>query len=202
MNRWILYTFLLGLAAYWASNLLLWFPWSYSPYLGMTLMLTIAPIIWAYVAFLALRTYPKAELLRAASMIAAMFLVLAVVMDYIFFGIIRNAMEELYHPTTFYGYGFLVVWPFVLVVSLKRKIVRRKKTSTTTDLLRAGISGLIGFSLLTLIIMLEIELAIAEKCQDRLWPLAASSSMHVSEQLDHQVCAVKEASADERFRGY
>jgi len=46
MNKWILYNILVGFAVYWTSNLILWFPWSISTVLGMTLMLTISPIIW------------------------------------------------------------------------------------------------------------------------------------------------------------
>lgn len=158
MNKWILYTAILGFAVYWASNLLLWFPWSYSTTLGMTLMLTLAPVLWAYVIVLALRSYPKMELLRGALIVAVIFLLLAVVMDYLFFGLIRNAMDELYHPTTLYGYGFLAAFPFILAFLLKRKILGRKKMATTRDILKAGISGLFCLVTLTLIIVLGIEI--------------------------------------------
>lgn len=158
MKNWILYVFTLGFAAYWASNLLLWFPWSYSTTLGITLMLTLAPTLWAYVTFLALKTYPKTELLKGALIIVLIFLLLAVIMDYIFFGLIRNAMEQLYHPTTFYGYGFLIVWPFILALIFKKKIFGLKKVSTNSDIIKAGISGLICFGTLTLIIILGIEI--------------------------------------------
>ena len=158
MNKWILYTFTLGLTAYWASNLLLWFPWSYSTTLGITLMLTLAPILWAYVTFLALKTYPKTELLKGSLIIALIFLLLAVIMDYIFFGLIRNAMEQLYHPTTFYGYGFLIIWPFILALVFKKKIFGLKKTTDNLDIIKAGIVGLICFGTLTLIIIFGIEI--------------------------------------------
>ena len=158
MKKWILYIATLGFAAYWASNLLLWFPWSYSTTLGITLMLTVAPLLWAYVTYLALITYPQAVIIKGSSIIALVFLLLAVLMDYIFFGHIRNAMEELYHPTTFYGYGFLLVWPLLLAFLLKKRIAQRKKPVTNPDIVRAGISGLICFGALTLIILLEIEI--------------------------------------------
>lgn len=158
MKKWILYLIIIGFTAYWASNLLLWFPWSYSTSLGITLMLTVAPILWAYVTFLALKTYPKKNLMKGAFTIALIFLVLAVVMDYIFFGLIRNAMEELYHPTTFYGYGFLIVWPFILALIFRKKIFGKKRTTTNSDIVRAGISGLICFGILTLIIILGIDI--------------------------------------------
>jgi hypothetical protein len=164
MNRWILYTLILCIAAYWASNLLLWFPWSYSTKLGITLMLTLAPILWSYVTFLAFKTYPKTELLKGALIIAFIFLLLAVIMDYIFFGLIRNSMDQLYHPTTFYGYGFLIIWPFILTLIFKKTILGLKKTTTNLDIIKAGISGLICFSALTLIIVLGIEIKNKTKC--------------------------------------
>ena len=158
MKKWILYVIVLGFATYWASNLILWFPWSHSTILGITLMLTVAPLLWAYATFLGLKTYPKDGLLKGALTIAFVFLLLAAIMDYIFFGHIRNAMEELYHPTTFYGYGFLLFWPLVLALVLKKKISRWKKNTTNIDLIKAGISGLICFGVLTLFIMLGIEI--------------------------------------------
>ena len=78
-------------------------------------MLTVTPLLWAYVTYLVLKTYPKEELLKGPIITALIFLLLAIIiiiiiiiiiMDYIFFGHIRNVMEKLYHPTTFYGYGF------------------------------------------------------------------------------------------------
>jgi hypothetical protein len=158
MKKWILYTSFLGFAVYWASNLLLWFPWSYSTALGMTLMLTVAPILWAYVILLTLKSYPKMDLLKGALIIAVIFLLLAVIMDYIFFGLIRNAMDELYHPTTLYGYGFLLAFPFILAILFKRKILGRKKMAINSDVLKAGIVGLICFGAVSLIIILGIEI--------------------------------------------
>jgi hypothetical protein len=158
MNKWILYTAILGVAVYWASNLLLWFPWSYSTTLGMTLMLTVAPVLWAYVIIRALKSYPKMEILKGALIIAGIFLFLAVIMDYLFFGLIRNAMDELYHPTTLYGYGFLAAFPFILAILFKRKILGRKRLATNSEILKAGIIGLICLVTVTLIIILEIEI--------------------------------------------
>ncbi len=152
MNKWILYTSILGFAAYWASNLLLWFPWSYSTTLGITLMLTVAPVLWAYTIFLALKTFPENNLLKGAGIISILFIFLAVAMDYIFFGLIRNAMEQLYHPTTFYGYGFLLVLPFILVLIFKNKITRQKRTVTNSNLIKALVTGITFFAGLTLII--------------------------------------------------
>jgi hypothetical protein len=158
MKKWLLYVFTLGLAVYWASNLILWFPWSYNTTLGITLMLTINPFLWAYATFLALKTYPKSNLINGALIISLIFLLLPSIMDYIFFGLIRNAMEQLYHPTTFYGYGFLISLPFVLVLILNNRISRLKKTTKNSDIVKAVISGLACFGILILIIVLDIKI--------------------------------------------
>lgn len=157
MKKWVLYIAVLGFSSYWASNLLLWFPWSYSAMLGMTLMLTVAPLIWAYATFLGLKSYPGPQLLKPALLIALVFLLLSAVMDYIFFGLIRNAMDELYHPTTFYGYGFLLVWPILLAFLLKRKLSVKTHLSPK-HFLQAGIAGMACFFVLVLIIILGIEI--------------------------------------------
>ncbi len=148
----------LGFTTYWASNLILWFPWSYSATLGITLMLTLGVSLWAFMTFLGLKTYPKTDLLYGAFIIALIFLILSVIMDYIFFGLIRNAIEELYHPTTFYGYGFLLVWPLILALIFKKKILKRKTKTTNSDIIKTGISGLFCLLTLTLIILLKIEI--------------------------------------------
>ena len=158
MKKWIAYTFILAFAAYWASNLLLWFPWSYSTTLGITLMLTVAPLIWAYITFLALKSYPQISLYKGAAIIALVLLLSAVIMNYVFFGLIRDAMEELYHPTTFYGYGFLVFWPFLLAFVFRKKLLGLKKEITNTAIFQAAISGLVCLGVLVLIIVFGIEI--------------------------------------------
>ena len=156
MTKWSLYVLLSGFAVYWASNLLLWFPWSHSAALGMTLMLTVAPVLWGYVAFLCLRTYPGEALPGGAARVATVLLVLAVVMDYIFFGLIRNALQQLYHPTTLYAYGFLACLPFIVGWIFRGRIDRGRRAVGTTDLLAAGVGGLACFGALTSIIVLGI----------------------------------------------
>jgi hypothetical protein len=158
MIKWILYTIMLGWAAYWASNLLLWFSWSYSATLGITLMLTAAPVLWGYLIYLALKTYPQQRIMKGAFTIAVLLLTLSMVMDYIFFGLIRNAMEELYQPTTIYGYGFLLALPFVLALLWKERIRKKKGAATTSAIIRAGIGGLICFAAVVMIILLDITI--------------------------------------------
>ncbi len=158
MKKWVLYIISLGFAAYWASNLLLWFPWSYSTELGITLMLTVAPILWAYIVFLGLKSCPKVNLFNGAAIIALILLLLAVILDYIFFALIRNAREQLYHPTTFYGYAFLIVLPFIIALIYKNKMRRLKKKTTSSIILKILICGMACLVLLTLIIILGIKI--------------------------------------------
>ena len=158
MTRWMLYTTTLGFAVYWASNLILWFPWSYSSRLGMILMFTISPILWAYTTFLCLKTYPSMSLIKGAVIVSLILLLIAVMMDYIFFGLIRKAIEQLYHPTTFYGYGFLISLPFIIAFLFKKRITRHKKIPTNIDFIRAGASGVVCLGVLTLIIVFKIEI--------------------------------------------
>jgi hypothetical protein len=158
MTKWTLYTLTLGFAVYWVSNLILWFPWSYSAALGMTLMLTVSPLLWGYAVFLSLKAFPGRLLMKGALQVALIFVTMAVVMDYVFFGLIRNAMEQLYHPATFYGYGFVAVFPFIVVFLFGNKIEQMKKPVGARDFIRAGLSGLICFGALVLIILLDIAI--------------------------------------------
>jgi len=152
MKKWFLYNLIVGFAVYWLSNLILWFPWSVCPALGMTLMLTVSPIIWMVSTFLCIRFFPKKNAMIGAVYNSLIFLALAIVMDYVFFGIIRDAMEELYHPTTFYGYSFVASIPFIVALGFRKKIENSKREAGKSDLLKAGIIGLVCFSLLTLLI--------------------------------------------------
>lgn len=141
-----------------ASNLFLWYPWSYDTTLGMVLMLTVAPVAWAYTIYLALITYPENQLIKGASIIAIIFVLTAIVLDFVFFGVIRNAMEELYHPTTLYGYGFLLMLPFILSVLMRRTISSNKKKVKKKAQLKAGIVGILCLSVIILIIILDLQI--------------------------------------------
>ena len=159
MNKWILYNFTVGFTVYWASNLLLWFPWSVSAELGMILMLTVSPLIWAISCFYCLKTFPKEYLMNAAFINSIIFLFLAVVQDFLFFGLYRNALEELYHPTTLYGYGFLIALPFIIVTALKKMIEHKRKIVEKDDFIVAGGVGLFCFAMVSLIILFDINIS-------------------------------------------
>ncbi|WP_299364100.1 hypothetical protein [Winogradskyella sp.] len=155
MKIWLLYVFLVSFAVYWASNLILWFPWSVSEVLGMTLMLTVSPVIWAYSTYQSLRTYPFDKPYHSAIIVSLFFLVVSVVFDYIFFGHIRGAMEELYHPTTFYGYGFVLSVPFLAIAFFGKSIRAKRKDLSSRDLRKVFYVGLMCFLSIALILLFE-----------------------------------------------
>jgi len=158
ITKWALYNITVGFTVYWASNLILWFPWSLSTTIGMVLMLTINPFLWAYASYSCLRTFPNKNLIKAVFLNAIIFLLLAVILDYIFFVLIRGAIKELYHPTTFYAYGFLAGLPFIVLLLFRKKIERNKKYFAKSDFIKVGLTGLICVFILTLIIVFRIEI--------------------------------------------
>ncbi|MEQ8714490.1 MAG: hypothetical protein RIC80_15835 [Cyclobacteriaceae bacterium] len=157
MKYWVLYNFVVGFAVYWLSNLVLWFPWSLNPTLGMILMLTVGTALWAIATYQCLVTYPGSSLLKAAAFNSTVLLSIAVVMDYIFFVLIRDAKAELYHPTTIYGYAFVVTLPFLMILLLKGKLAASNTQLHNENWYQALGVGLISFISLTLIILLGIE---------------------------------------------
>ncbi len=99
-SKWILYNIITAFAFYWLSNVILWYPWSYSTGLGMTIMLTINPLIWGYAIYNCIVKYKGDSKIKPAVICAFAMLIISVVLDFIFFGLIRGAMAKLYHPTT------------------------------------------------------------------------------------------------------
>jgi hypothetical protein len=154
-RRWVFFTFLSCLSIYWTVNLILWFPWSISATLGMTLMLTVAPFIWAFGIFQCLKKFRGENLIYGAILTSLIYIFSAVVADFIFFGIIRNAMKDLYHPTTLYGYLFLIFLPFLLVLSIP-KLLKKKENIERQDFIRYGLMGILSILMIFLIIKLNI----------------------------------------------
>jgi hypothetical protein len=85
-------------------------------------------------------------------------LVTAVVSDYIFFGLIRGAIDDLYQPTTFYGYGFLIIIPFLELLFFKRIIINNKSPLTANNFILSGAIGLFSLVILTAIIKFDIKI--------------------------------------------
>lgn len=156
MKKWITYVFFMGFASYWASNLVLWYPWSYSATLGITLMLTVTPVIWAYATYRSFATFPGEKSWRSVAAIASIYLLVAVVLDFVFFGIMRGAMEQLLHPTTFYGYGFLVFWPILFFFLFPKKA--SQQIIGKAELLYSSFTGISCAASIALIIIYDIKL--------------------------------------------
>lgn len=157
-TKWYLYVFVIAFAVYWASNLVLWFPWSIDSRLGIALMLTFNPVLWGWAAYSCLVRFPHKNLMKSSLNISIILLFTAVMLDYLFFGLIRNATDELYHPTTFYGYGFVLILPFIISFIFRRRIMQKQKSVTKKDYFRPAIIGVVCLFLLSVIIVFEINL--------------------------------------------
>ena len=142
MTKWIFYSITVVFAIYWVGNLILWYPWSINPNLGIVLMLTLMPIIWGVGIYLCLIRYNGKNLFTGGFITSLIMLTCAVVMDYVFFGLIRGAFNDLYKPTTFYGYGFLLLLPFIELLILKKVIIKKRRTIITEDFITTGAIGL------------------------------------------------------------
>lgn len=157
-KKWLFFTFVTAFSIYWTANLVLWYPWSWSPILGITLMLTVAPFIWLYGVIKCLKTYTGENIVHGAIWTAFVYILVAVVGDYIFFGLMRKvSFAELYHPTTFYGYAFLMSLPFIIVLFFRNKNLP-KVSITGKEILRFGLSGLLSIAALFAIIKFNITL--------------------------------------------
>ena len=121
-------------------------------------MLTVSPIIWAIASFYSLKTTPLRNLYFAALINGVVFLFMSVVSDYLFFGLIRNAIDKLYHPTTFYGYGFVTFLPFLITLFMGRLVRERHSKLTSMDFIRPILAGIFCFGALWVIIAFDIKL--------------------------------------------
>lgn len=156
--RWLLFVAIVAFSFYWTANVLLWLPWSINPTLGMVLMLSLAPFLWGLAVYLCMVRYTGEKLVRGAIYTSLVLLGMAVVMDYLFFGLIRGAMDELYHPTTLYGYGFLLALPFLGILFFKNLLQRKKREANHQDFIRVGSLGLISFLLVMAFAILNVDI--------------------------------------------
>jgi len=85
-------------------------------------------------------------------------LVIAVVSDYIFFGLIRGAMDDLYQPATFYGYVFLTIMPFLELLFFKKLIIKKRCPLTAKSFISFGAIGLLSLLILIAIIKFDIKI--------------------------------------------
>jgi hypothetical protein len=158
-NRdWIIYNLLVAFAFYWLSNVILWYPWSYSTSLGMTIMLTLNPIIWGYAIYNILIRYKGKSKIIGALICASAMVFVAAIVDFIFFGIIRGALKELYHPTTFYGYGFVFFLPFLEMLIFKKRIRESSTILSRKDFTNMAVLGTLCVMIIAAIIVFDLNI--------------------------------------------
>ena len=156
--KWLLLNLTVSFSFYWIGNLILWFPWSINPNLGIILMLTVAPLLWGIGIYYCLIRYHGDKLIKGAIINSLILLINAVIEDYIFFGLIRKATHDLYQPTTFYGYAFLMTIPFIEIIIFKNLIIRQKRQIKANDFSLFGILGAVCLVILIVIIRLDIKI--------------------------------------------
>lgn len=131
--RWFIYVILTALLLYWLSNLILWKIWSMSAVGGMTVMLTLNPLIWGVGEYACLRRFYGGSGWKGAVLVAVIMIGLSVVSDYLFFDLGLHS-TDVWHPTTFYGYGFVVVLPFLIRWMFRRRLLEGAKTVSRRDI--------------------------------------------------------------------
>jgi hypothetical protein len=157
-TKWLLFNITVVFAIYWVGNLLLWFPWSIDANLGIGLMLTIMPFLWGFGIYHCLIRYKGEKVLTGVIINSIIMLVIAVVSDYLFFGLIRGAMDDLYQPTTFYGYVFLTIMPFLELLFFKKLIIKKRCPLTAKSFISFGAIGLLSLLILIAIIKFDIKI--------------------------------------------
>lgn len=153
MRKWLFYNLTVGFALYWTGNIILWYPWRINANLGITMMLTIMPLFWGWGIYLCLIRYKGKNILAGSALISLSMLISSVIMDYIFFGLIRQALNDLYKPTTFYGYGFLAMLPFIELLLFRKLLLRKKRNILVRDFVPIGIIGLTSFIIQSIIVI-------------------------------------------------
>jgi len=156
-STWILYNLVVCFAVYWLSNLVLWYPWSIDETLGQVLMLTINPVLWGFASYLCFIKYPKKNMIYGVLFTSIIFVVEAMSLDFIFFAAIRNAMDKLMQPTTFYGWGFVLVFPFLVYLLFRNWIERNRVPLVKSDFWKPLLIGLASFGIIVIILVLNIQ---------------------------------------------
>ena len=119
-SRRILWYVVLGFSLYWLGNILAVFPWLLSKILGViTMFLSI--LLWAYMSYYSLRRVAPEIRNKDTVVMAIIFLLTAVIQDYLLYAVYRDIPNELYEPTTFLAYGLILLIPFIVRYIFLRK---------------------------------------------------------------------------------
>lgn len=157
ISKFVGYNLVVCFAAYWLSNVVLWYPWSINETLGQILMLTVNPFLWGYASYTCIIRYPRENFFHASLLVSLLFISEAIFSDLIFFGLIRNAMDEIMKATTIYGWYFVVILPPIIYLLLKKKIVKSRKPIVNSDFVKPAAIGVISFFIIIAILILDIR---------------------------------------------
>jgi hypothetical protein len=157
IKKWILYNVIVCFAVYWLSNLILWYPWSINEQLGQILMLTVNPLLWGFASYSCIRKYPDAKVLKGVLLNSTIFILEAIISDWILFAGIQNAADKLMHPTTFYAWGFVATVPFIVYLLFKNRIRRNKEVLVKQHFKIPLFIGLFSFAIITIILVFNIR---------------------------------------------
>lgn len=97
-------------------------------------------------------------MLHGAANTALIFSFVAVVLDFVFYGIVRGAITQLYHLTTLYGYAFLFVLPFIEIQVFKKRLKPHLELNNI-DFVKYGLVGLVSFAIITSIVVFDVRLS-------------------------------------------
>jgi len=154
--KWIVYNLVVCFAVYWLSNLVLWYPWSINEKLGQILMLTVNPLFWGFASYICIISYPKANSMNGVLLTSLIFVLEAIGSDFVFFVVIRNAINKLLQSTTFYSWGFVLLLPFIVYLLFRKRIKKNKKTVEISDFWKPLIIGLLSFVIIVIILVFNI----------------------------------------------
>lgn len=135
-----LWFIVVGIALYWVGNVVAVFPWLISRTLGIIAMM-VSTLLWAYMAFYCLRHIPKREWNGYTLLMACIFLVTAVVQDYLLYAVYRGIADELYVPSTFLAYSMTFILPFIVRLIMRNY---RQEKILMISFQKIGIALLVG----------------------------------------------------------
>ncbi len=135
-----LWLVVVGAALYWVGNVIVIYPWIINRTLGIIAMM-ISTLLWAYMAFYCLRHIPKPEWTKYTLLMASLFLVTAVVQDYLLYVVVRGIADELYVPSTFIAYSMTFILPFIVRLIMRNY---QQETVLVISYKKLGIMLLIG----------------------------------------------------------
>lgn len=151
-RRWWAMVILLVTCMYWLSNVVLWLPWSYSPRLGIILMLTVNPVFWGTGIYYCLACQGGIEALMKKALVVSLIAIgISLISDFLFFAVFMGS-KDVWHITTFYGYGWLVVLAFGEAFLFRKRLEIEQYVATKKSLLTLSACLLLLLSLLYFLI--------------------------------------------------